>query len=182
MTDLVTDVLRLPEVARIAFGFGSVLIGPTSFPLVVNALAASKISIVTVTGGGNRAVYNYKRNRFTFSFTVALGDPDREALVVHESVHAAFDVMISPMQVKVSEAAAYIAQCQFFYFRNQAAIDAGAAPTFGDPILAAAWPVSQLALTRPRLDEADVAALLSTISGHRIYRLRHSEIDEYDGV
>lgn len=184
MVDMVTTVLNMPATQRIGFTFGSVWMNSVSFGLVTTALANSLISIVVNTDLGERvAKYNHKRQRFTFGFADTGGSSDREALIVHESVHAAFDVAISPMMVKQSEAAAYIAQCLYFYYKHEADFVAGRiAATFADPILQAAWPVSQKVLTSPRLTEADVAPLVAVISTHDIYKDRADSIEDYDGV
>jgi len=183
MVDLVTEVLDLPSTLRISFSFGAVTLGNASFKSVVTALAGGKITIVVNPKlGTNTAIYSWKKNRFTFGFSGAAGNADRESLVVHESVHAALDAAASPMAVKQSEAAAYIAQCLYYYYRNETEFAGGKTPSFGDPILKAAWPVSQIVLTKPALTDADVAPLLTAIAQHPLYKGRADKSDAFDGV
>lgn len=184
MVDMVTTVLNMPATQRISFTFGSVWVNSVSFGLVVTALANSLISIVVNTDlGAGAAKYNHKRQRFTFGFASTGGSSDRESLIVHESVHAAFDVAVSPLMVKQSEAAAYIAQCLYFYYKHEAEFVAGrVAASFADPVLQAAWPVSQKVLTNPQLTDTDVAPLLTAVSSHRLYTGRGDDIEDYDGV
>lgn len=183
MADIVTEVLELPSTLRIAFSFGAVTVGNAGFKSVVDALAAGKITIVVNPKlGANTAVYSFKKNRFSFGFKGAAGNGDRESLVVHESVHAALDVSKSPLRVKQSEAAAYIAQCLYYYYRNESEFSGGRSPTFGDPILKAAWPVSQIVLTRAKLEDADVEPLFKAIAEHALYKGRADNTDDFDGV
>jgi len=183
MSDMVRDVLDLPSTLRVSFSFGAVSVGNASFKAVVTALEADKIKIVVNPKlGANTAIYSWKKNRFTFGFSTAAGNADRESLVVHEAVHAGFDAAGSPMGVKQSEAAAYIAQCLYYYYRNETEFAGGKSPSFGDPILKAAWPVSQIVLIRPALTDADVAPLLDAIAKHPLYKSRADKSDEFDGV
>jgi len=188
MVDMVTTVLTLPTTQRIVFTFGAVIVNSVSFGLVVTAIANGRISIVTNPRlGAGFAKYRYSPgptgNRFIFGFASTAGSADREALIVHEAVHAAFDVAVSPMMVKQSEAAAYIAQCLYFYYKHEADFVAGRiAATFAHPMLQAAWPVSQRVLVNPNLTDADVAPLLAVIASHSLYSARADLTDEYDGV
>ena len=188
MVDMVTTVLTLPVTQRISFTFGAVMVNSVSFGLVVTAIANGKISIVTDASlGAGFAKYRYTTgptgNRFILGFVSTAGSADREALIVHEAVHAAFDVAVSPMVVKQSEAAAYIPQCLYFYYKHEADFVAGrVAATFAHPVLQAAWPVSQKVLVNPILTEADVAPLLTVIASHGQYSARAELTEDYDGV
>lgn len=183
MADIVSDVLGLPNVMRIAFTYGTIIVGNAGFKAVADALTAGKITIVVNARlGGNTAIYSYKHNRFSFGFADAGGNADKQSLVVHEAVHAGFDVASTPMLVKESEGLAYIAQCLYYYYANESAYSGGSKPTFGDPILKAAWPVSQVALTKPALDAEDMKPLFKAISVHPLYKKRYEATDKFDGV
>ncbi|MGL6209799.1 MAG: hypothetical protein ACRC14_08225 [Paracoccaceae bacterium] len=183
MADMVTTVLNLPASKRISFTYGVAVVNTVSFGTVTAALANKLMSVVVNTKLGNVATYNHKTQKFTFGFADTGGNSDRESLIVHEAAHAAFDVAVTPMSVAQSEAAAHIAQCLYFYFKHETELAGGkAAPAFTNPILKAAWPVSQIALTKPALTDADVQPLTDAIKVSPRYKDTHANTEDFDGV
>ncbi len=184
MADLVTDVLNMPDVARIGFTFGTIAVGTVGFAAVKAGLLGNQIKVeVEKKRGKGHAVYRYTADTFFFGFDSAGGNADLQALVVHEAVHAGFDVAATAMLVKESEALAYIAQCLFFYYVNEAALSGGTSvPAFRDPILKAAWPVSQTALKQPALTVTDLEPVFAAISVHPTYKDRYGQNVPYDGL
>ena len=74
-----------------------------------------KITVKYDAKGGYAASYNSAKNELTLSFTYA-ATYNRNALIVHECVHAAMDVQHQKFKLidhMTSEAAGYIAQCMF---------------------------------------------------------------------
>ena len=94
----------------------------------------------------------------------------------------ALDILGSPVTVKVSEAAAYIAQCLFYYNSNQSAFQGGKTPSFGNGTLRAAWGVAMTALKTPALTDADLAPLYTALASDPLYRGRLDKSDAFDGV
>lgn len=184
MADMVTDVLNMPDVARIAFTFGTIAVGTVGFAAVKAALISGQMTVeIDKKRGNGHAVYRYTHDKFIMGFASAAGNADLQALVVHEAVHAGFDAAATVMLVKESEALAHIAQCLFFYYVNEVALSGGTSvPAFRDPILKAAWPVSQIALTRPALTAADLDPLFTAISVHATYKDRYDKSEPYDGL
>ena len=183
MKEAILSTLNRPEICQIAFGFNNVYINAMSFEDVKSALKKGKITAVhSKKLGSKRCKYQYTKNKFVLGFKNLSGDPDREALIVHESVHAVFDVKVKPMSVQQSEAAAYIAQCLFYYYRNQAALGGGMEVSFGDPILRAAWGVSKLCRHRSMLEPAELTPLYDAIATHKLYQDTYDDTDDYDGV
>lgn len=183
MKQMVLDTIDRPEIRQMAFGFGPVYINAMNFEGVKRALNDGKISVEYSSKlPSNRAKYVYKKNKYVLSFRKLSGSADREALIVHESVHAIFDVEVKPLLVKQSEAAAYIAQSLFYYFRNQDALNNGSTVTFQDPILKAAWEVSKLCRRRSQLTDDEVKPLFDAIAAHKLYDDSYDTTDDYDGV
>lgn len=183
MKDVVIDTLGLPAASQFTFSFGPINVGPLTFTPVVAALQADKITAVHDAKLPNGvAVYSYKHNRYRLGFDAANGNADRQAVIVHESVHAALDILATPVTVKVSEAAAYIAQCLFYYYSNQSAFQGGKAPSFANGTLRAAWGVAMGALKTPALTDADLAPLYTALGSDPLYRGRLDKSDAFDGV
>jgi hypothetical protein len=131
--------------------------------------------------GVNRAVYRYTHNVFRLGFRSIGGSADRQALLVHESTHAIFDIGATDMKVKESEAGGYIAQCMFYYFLNEAAIRGGASPTFRSLILRAAWPIAVAAVGTPSIPVSSLGPLYAAIANDRTYRDEAEDDIDYDG-
>lgn len=183
MKEVVLSVLDQPAIRRIAFSFGPIMVNAMSFEPVKTALNETRITVVYSSKlGANRAKYSFTNNRFTLGFRSASGNLDREALIAHEATHAALDAVSNPRSVKQSEAAAYILQCLYFYYRNESAFQDGAQPTFADPILRAAWSVSQICRRRTQLTDDEVEPLFDAIAQHSLYRGREDDEEAFDGV
>src|SRR5215211_1081494 len=68
--------------------------------------------VQTNSAGAIEATYSSINNHFSFCSDNISGLGE-EALVVHESVHAAFDLASAGMPAVDDEAAAYLAQCRY---------------------------------------------------------------------
>jgi hypothetical protein len=118
-------VLRDPQTGRINFNYrsttASALISARNFHAVADSLESGHLHVVPGRFQDNRLTYSawasgndaentfYLGNNFTWS-------RDFNALVVHESVHAYFDLGSTSIQWLDNEVVAYIAQG--FYLRN----------------------------------------------------------------
>lgn len=122
------EILRSDETRRISFSFngsgqGTVSINSGMFRQVANALSSGSISVVEGRFSSDIAMYSAwaDTGRDTAANTFYLGRNPRwsrtfNALVVHEAVHAAFDLARTSVPWVDNEAAAYIAQA--YYLRN----------------------------------------------------------------
>ena len=183
MKDMVLNLLSRAEVTRIRFSFGAIQINASFFQSVRNAIAADRIQVVhNPSIGAGLAIYRYTHNTLFLGFRTIAGNTDREALIVHECTHAAFDISGRRMPVQESEAAAYIAQCLYFYYKHEQAFQAGRNPTFRRAILRAAWSIAMQARTQPNLSSDDLQPLLTAIRNDPFYRRRHDRQVPYDGV
>ena len=133
--DQIIGILNSGEAARIRFSFignnGSqqISVDPGMFRSVAQAISQNRIHIVEDHGSvdsaflGDIAMYSSRANTETSvaANTLYLGRNPRysrlfNALVVHESVHAAFDINSNSMPWIDNECAGYIAQA--YYARN----------------------------------------------------------------
>jgi len=138
-------ILRNGETRRISFSFSgtsgsTISVDHTTFSRVADALALDQIAVSEGRFADDIAMYSARENRRTHSAanTFYLGNNPRfsrsfDALIVHESVHASFDLTRSSLPWVDNEAAAYIAQG--FYLRNsgfpRARIELGALAAIG---------------------------------------------------
>ncbi len=124
----IAQVLSSNETRRIHFSFEGtsgqrVSVDHTSFRRVAAALSGGQIDVVEGEFTTDIAMYSAKTNvsRGWAANTFYLGKNPRwsrlfNALIVHESVHASFDLTRSSLPWVDNEAAAYIAQG--YYLRN----------------------------------------------------------------
>jgi len=122
------SILRSNETSRIAFSFtgsngATISVGQASFRRVASALEDGRLSVVEGRFTTNIAMYSAAANSDdnTAANTFYLGNNPRysrlfNALIVHESVHASFDLTSATLPWLDNEAAAYIAQA--YYARN----------------------------------------------------------------
>lgn len=139
------EILRSGETARIRFSFrgssgATIEIEPSHFRRVATALANGDLNVVEGRFTENRMVYsafsdpqnNYASNTFYLG-TNPRWSRDFNGLVVHESVHAYFDLVRTRIPWVDNEAAAYIAQA--YYLRNsgyrQSRLELGSLPRMG---------------------------------------------------
>lgn len=93
------------------------------------------------------------------------------------------DITGKTLLVKYSEAAAYVAQCLYFYYANEPAF-AVQTPTFGNKVLQAAWDLATLVRNTKNgiLTMADIAGLLKEISANPLYKKTADTDAKYNGV
>ena len=122
------EILRSGETRRISFGFvgtsgRTIAVDQTTFTRVADALQANRINVVEGRFNTDIASYSARADssRDLAANTFYLGRNPRysrlfNALIVHESVHASFDLTRSTLPWVDNECAAYIAQA--YYARN----------------------------------------------------------------
>lgn len=184
MENMVCGVLARPEVAKIKFTLGPVSISSHSFKQVEDNILNGKIKVVfTPKLPANNGKYRYTHNTLFLGFMAAGDNIDKQALIIHECTHAAMDIVGKALMVSHCEAAAYVAQCLFFYYVNEVELsEPGVKPTFQSAILQEAWKVAEKARTDEVLSEEDIDQLLKEIARHPLYKTRHSKHEAYDGV
>ena len=112
-------VLQSRATQTIQFNFqssagGQVVVTPYSFQLVLEAVRSDKLTVESGGIADGWAKYDSANNKFS----IGQGHGKSfEALLVHESVHAAFDLRKTQLPWVDNEAAAYIAQG--YYLQNK---------------------------------------------------------------
>lgn len=187
LANLVRSVLSRPETARINFSLGGMMIEPSSFQMVKEKILGGQIDVVCDRSlAANKAKYRPLENTLHLSTAFRINgiSTDQEALIIHECVHAAADLSALAVKIGLDEAAAYVAQCLYFYYRNEAELKRpGKRVDFDNkPILEEAWKVATLARSKNKLSDRDIAQLLWVISQHRLYKKNHTFKRPYDGV
>lgn len=183
MKNMIITLLSKPEVSKIKFSFGTISVNSATFQKVKNAVKTGKIKVSYNSKlGVGQAKYRYTHNTLFAGFRSTAGITDRESLLVHECTHAAFDIAGKKLVRQNSEAAAYIAQCLYFYYKNEKAIKAGSKPTFKHTILKAAWAVAMKAVVNSTLSAADLKPLMDAISKNPLYLKRYMAKVPYDGI
>ncbi|MEO1017261.1 MAG: hypothetical protein AAFY56_06150 [Pseudomonadota bacterium] len=184
MKQLVTNVLSRDEVSKIDFIAANIKVSSLGFNAVKKGINDNKIKVrYSSKLPRNTARYNYTKNRLSLNFRTLQDDHNREALIVHECVHAICDIAGNKLLVAHGEAAAYIAQAQYFYYRNQDALDDGSmSMEFSMKILDEAWDLAAQARENSTLSEDDLTPLIKAISKHPLYRKRHDKHDHCDGI
>jgi len=179
----VSYVLTKTETGKIKFSLGSISIDSNSYKQVKTQIDNGKIKVVySKEIGANAAKYRYTHNTLFLGFQ-SVNDIAKEALIIHECTHAAFDIAKEALLVSHSEAAAYIAQCLYFYYCNEQALSTGnVKPTFKSKILKAAWNVATKALQNSSLSDNDIKELLAEIVRDPVYKKRHKQQEKYDGL
>ncbi len=158
----VSDILRNPHARRIRFEMRSIRVDARLFETVAAAVAGGAIGIRInpgvrrASGGAIDAEYSSVGKYFTFAHGFLRPVFD-EALVVHEAVHAGFDLARIRMPAADDEAAAYVAQCLYLMHVGLEA------PPEDEAILAAAWPSASAVIGGGVVPDALVAALRQAI-------------------
>lgn len=182
LSQKVIRVLSGPEVGRISFALGGTSINKAAiYTPVSTAIQSGKISVVQ---SKNPTIYSSTSNTLSLNAKEAIAGADMEALIVHECTHAGCDLRKASLTVNYSEAVAFVAQCLFFYYKNEKVLKSGSAdPTFADSILKEAWKVA-MKVKNPSavaLSVADVQPLLNAIASHKYYKNTYSKQMIYDG-
>ncbi|MBL8231460.1 MAG: hypothetical protein JNL98_23395, partial [Bryobacterales bacterium] len=123
----VMNTLRGGHAKSVNFTLGGVTVRSSMFLDVALAIGKGKIGVIYVPSmageaeyySGNKAVLGWNPADWRAPNTLMLGftsntDPRNSALVIHEAVHAGFDMEKRPMNHMTSEAVAYVAQAMYF--------------------------------------------------------------------
>ena len=184
----VHTVLGEPAIKKISFDHAGFAVRPSSFAEVDKALASGRISIAVVRKLSSTGVYDVTLNRLEFKSPGA-NTLRRRALIVHECVHAWFDLSTAKnMKVKTSEAMAFLAQCIFartnapdpkdedwrLYEDDNPALDA---------VFAQAWLMAGDVVLRGRNPSgAAFTTLEDLIAATKAYRREANHLAKWDGV
>lgn len=96
------------------FMMNGISIAKSDFTEIAKLVRWRSIEIAYDPLKGDNAEYFHNGNAMFIGFQTS-GSAFRRSIVVHESVHAILDKRGSPQTVLLSEAAAFIAQCVYYY-------------------------------------------------------------------
>lgn len=124
----VMNTLMGGHARSVNFTLGGVTVRSSMFQHVALAIGKGKIGVIYVPSmageaeyySGNKAVLGWNPADWRAPNTMMLGftsntDPRNSALVIHEAVHAGFDMEKRSMNLMTSEAVAYVAQAMYFF-------------------------------------------------------------------
>jgi hypothetical protein len=185
LANKVCGVFSRPELVKINFSMGGMIINYSTFAIVKEKIKYGKIDVVQdKTLPAKVAKYSYTQNKLKLGFSaVCAWDADQEALIIHECIHIANDLSSRSIKVSLDEAAAYTAQLLYFYFRNEKILKKpGVSPTFSNGIQKEAWEVAMKVLSKKTLQLSDYQELLKKIEANPTYTKIHDKTRIYDGV
>lgn len=165
------------------FSFDGLPIRPGLFGVVADCLQTGAMRVVCALSlGSGAAEYESDSDELRVGFTAA-PTVSRQALVVHECVHAGLDaVAAGGVTVATSEAAAYIAQ---MVYQRVGRPDRGCPESSNASKQAvwdwAWWLAGEVIASRP-LDPADCEAMRSAVRQHPKYRNAAHRTADFDGV
>lgn len=200
-TELVLQVLRSKPIASLDFTLDGRKVSPAMYESVAKAIETKKITIMvdkvsgTESGAGaayffelktgeNTIFYDVLALRFSEISRASNGARFKQlADIVHESTHAAFDILKTPNMTHLHhETAAYVAGAlyQVVLFKSE-----GGDPSkisFGDAKFAAAWDIAKTIAVAGTVTKQQINAIQTAISTDTLYKDNVKKIVPNDGV
>ncbi|MEK7725430.1 MAG: hypothetical protein AAB336_13840 [Acidobacteriota bacterium] len=158
-----SDLMKMKPFSFMGIGFD-----PKTFKVLKTVIEQGKIKVEYDSTKDGYAEYDYATNTMLLGFYVA-GTFERTALIVHESVHAVYDVAKQKMSNAISEAIAYIVQCQYVYVANGPGKRLSSPIAKKDSVFKYAWSIAAAIQEGKEIDKLDKTNLLSSISAHPYY-------------
>ena len=190
LVNLVREVLSQPEVAKIDFALGGMMITPSTYRMVKEKILVGHIDVVLDSTLNTKvkdavAKYSVKENKLKLGdhFLNPQWSMGLQALIIHECTHAAADLSALTVQIGLDEAAAHVAQMLYMYYRMDVFVKKGLlqeTPKFLTSVHREAWKVAALARSKKMLSDKDIRKLLRVIS-EGAYRNVYSKAQPYDG-
>ena len=174
--------LRDPICGKINFKMNGHSVSSTLLRDVAKYIENKKISVVYDPNIGGKAEYDLKTN--TIHLRLTKNSMTGNGIIVHECVHAGFDMLDkSKMRVATSEAAAYIAQCVYVRAKckdpNQRLMSKHKK---GDKVFELAWEIAGGVLKEKNPTDKQVEALQAAVLQHPNYSKAGNCNAGYDGV
>lgn len=169
----VLGTLQDPVIAKIRFTLGPWTVTPALFADVAAAVAAGNIQVICNSALDKSAYYSSDTDQIELAF-MATNEVTKRALIVHECVHAGFDLnWLQGMEIAASEAAGYLAQCVF----ARAHLEDPKDPDFRlsgddaehDGVFEVGWRLAGKVLASQKLTNADYQDHLKAVLKHPKY-------------
>lgn len=182
----VANILTGPEIQKInSFTFYGKHFTPISFGNIKNMIEAGFIKVEHDEKKVGMAEYDYGTNTMYLGFK-ATTELTKKALVVHEAVHAIYDLVKMKMSVADSEAIAYIVQCQYAR-ANSASSDPGdrlfSADKKKDKVFEVGWRIAGKLLGKDSspLTDDDYREMREAVSQHPFYAAKAAGSAGFNG-
>lgn len=180
--ETVTSILRASDAQKIkSFAFSGIGFDAKTFPVLAGFIDRGQIKVEYDSGKDGSAEYDYATNTIYLGFRFALSYTER-ALVVHECVHAVYDVAKTKMSVAVSEAIAYIVQSQFIYANAGPGKRLSSKNPKKDAVFKYAWDLAAKIQEGKPVSQLDKNNLIAVISEHPFYAKNAMADAGFDGV
>jgi hypothetical protein len=164
-----------------AFSFGGIGFDVRTFSVLKTIIDEGKIKVEYDSSKNGYAEYDYSTNTIYLGFLVA-HDYERTALIIHECVHAVYDCVGQKMSTAISEAIAYIVQCQYVYAANGPGKRLSHSNSTKDLVFKYAWAIAAAIQEGKAIDKLDKNNLISAISAHPFYAKNATSDAGFDGV
>ena len=178
----VTGILRSTEAQKIkSFSIGGIGFDPRTFPVLADAIERGKIK-VDDSGEDGMAEYDYSTNTIFLGFYFVGLSTTRPALILHECTHAVYDVAQTKMSVAVSEAIAYVVQCQYIQANHSSYKRLSSNNKQNDLVFELAWKMATKLQAGNKPDVSEKNALLGAVALHSFYKTNSAKDAGYNGV
>ena len=177
----VLGILRDSDAQKIKpFSFGGIGFDPKTFPVLAGFIDRGQVRVDDSEKDG-MAEYDYRTNTIILGFTWTV-DHVKEALIVHECTHAVYDVAKTKMSTAISEAIAYIVQCQYLLVKRGDGKRLTSPARAKDLVFELAWKMAAKIQqgTKPSLSEQN--SLQAAMAQHPYYMANAAGDAGFDGV
>lgn len=169
----VLAALQDKVVEKIEFTLGSWTVNPSLFQSVATAVTSGHIKVVCDAAHEGRAYYVHEDDQIELGFA-ATAEVSQLALIIHECVHAGFDLKwLSGMEIAASEAAGYVAQCVFARAYSEKPDDPDyrlySNESARDGVFAVGWRLAGKVLASEKLTDKDYQAMTQAVLRHPDY-------------
>jgi hypothetical protein len=163
------------------FSFSGIGFDVRTFGVLKNIIDQGKIKVEYDSTKNGYAEYDYSTNTIYVGFLI-VGTFSEQAVVIHECVHAVYDVAGQKMSVAISEAIAYIVQCQYVYAANGPGKRLSHSNATKDAVFKYAWSIAACIQEGKAIDKLDKSNLIASVSAHPFYAKNATSDAGFDGV
>lgn len=177
----VLGILKDSDTQKIkSFSLGGVGFDARTFPVLAGYVERNQIR-VDDSGKDGMAEYDYNTNTIILGFTWTL-DHVKDALILHECVHAVYDVAKTKMPVAVNEAIAYVVQCQYLLVKRGDGKRLSSPNRQKDLVFELAWKMAAKIQKGEAPTASEKSSLLAAIGQHPFYMHNASSEVAVNGV
>jgi hypothetical protein len=177
----VVNILRHADTQKIKpFSFAGIGFDPKTFPILADFIDRGKIR-VDDSGEDGMAEYDYNTNTIILGFTWCL-DYVKDALILHECTHAVYDVAKTKMSTDISEAIAYIVQCQLLLVKRGDGKRLSSANAAKDLVFELAWKIATKLQQDVKPAATELSNLRAAVGRHPFYMKNASADAGFNGI